>query len=109
MASVKSGALRVIQSLNQPSSRRDLGSTVTKRPPAQSMWSMDARVHSLESATYKKSSLPTKARSSSQLAIWVVSSVVLPATTLWAIGTAPSELTVSIHTSWRRSGRWSLL
>src|SRR5262249_1320541 len=45
------GVLVWIRLRNCSSSKRLRGSTVTKRPPARSIWSMFSREHSLESAT----------------------------------------------------------
>jgi len=50
-ASVNSGVLVLIQSRSWPSWRRVLGSTVTNRPPCESMWLICSRVHNFESAT----------------------------------------------------------
>ena len=60
---------------------------------------------SLQSDTYKKSVRPNRATSSSQVGTWVTSSLVLPDSTRYATGTAPSADAVKIHSSWRRSGR----
>src|SRR3989304_4013500 len=108
-ASAQAGVWVWIQSRNQASSRRVRGSTVRKRPPRSAMWVRTDRVQSLLSATYKKSGRPTRRRRVSQVARCVWSSEVFPSQARKWTGTAPSALTVRIHNSCLRSGRWSLL
>src|ERR1035441_5772032 len=75
IASVQPGAWVVIQVRKKVSSLRLRGSTVTNRPPWESMCVIASVEASLQSATYRKSGVPVSVTRVSQVGMWVGSSL----------------------------------